>query len=156
MKKTATTFLTVIMMTVWSALSVTAQTHKADDILGTWLNEEATGKIQLYKENGKYFGKIVWLKETNDKETGKPRTDKENPDVKLKSAPLLGIVNMKNFSFDGQEEWSGGTIYDPKNGKTYKCNIKFETPNKLKVRGYIGFSMIGRNTFWTRTVAPQP
>lgn len=138
-----------------TGLSARSQTHKADDILGTWLNEEATGKISLYKENGKYFGKLVWLREPNDKVTGKPRTDIENPDQKLKTVPLIGLVNMKNFSFDGKEEWSGGTIYDPKNGKTYKCYIRFESPNKLKIRGYMGVSLLGRNTYWTRSAAPQ-
>ena len=49
------------------------------------------------------------------------------------------------------EEWSGGTIYDPKNGKTYKCFIRFENQNKLKIRGFIGISVLGRNTYWTRS-----
>jgi uncharacterized protein (DUF2147 family) len=84
-----------------------------------------------------------------------PRTDKENPDAKLKSVPLIGLINMKNFTFDGKDEWSGGTIYDPKNGKTYKCYIRFEGPNKLKIRGYIGISLLGRNTYWTKSIAPQ-
>ncbi|MCX6277826.1 MAG: DUF2147 domain-containing protein [Bacteroidetes bacterium] len=155
MKKRATTLLTIILLAVWSGFSTMAQTHKADDIIGTWLNQEATGKIELFKEKDKYFGKVVWLKEPNDKVTGKPRTDIENPEAKLKSDPLVGMVNMKNFTFDGKEEWSGGTIYDPKNGKTYKCYIRFEAPNKLKVRGFIGVSILGRNTFWTKTTPPQ-
>ena len=155
MKKITSTLFIMLFLTMWSGMTVSAQIHKADDILGTWLNEEATGKIMLFKENGKYFGKLVWLRETTDKITGQPRTDKENPDVKLKTVPLIGMVNMKNFTFDGKEEWSGGTIYDPKNGKTYKCYIQFESPTKLKVRGYIGVSLLGRNTYWTKTTAPQ-
>jgi uncharacterized protein (DUF2147 family) len=132
-----------------------AQVHKADDILGTWLNEEATGKITVYKENGKYFGKIVWLRDPIDPDTGKPKTDKENPEVKLQSRLVVGIVNLSNFTFNGTDEWSGGTIYDPKNGKTYKCYIAFEGPAKLKIRGYIGVSVIGRNTYWTKSTPPQ-
>jgi uncharacterized protein (DUF2147 family) len=155
MRKTTSTFLMILLLTMWSGMTAFAQTHKADDIVGTWLNQEATGKITLYKENGKYFGKLVWLREPNDKVTGLPRTDKENPDEKLKTRPLIGLVNMKDFSFDGKEEWSGGTIYDPKNGKTYKCYIQFESPTKLKVRGYVGVSMLGRNTYWTKSTPPQ-
>ena len=155
MKKTTSAFLLILLVAMWSGVTVSAQTHKADDILGTWLNQEATGKITLYKENGKYFGKLVWLREPNDKTTGKPRTDKENPDGKLKSLPLIGMVNMKNFSFNGKDEWSDGTIYDPKNGKTYKCYIQFENPSKLKVRGYVGVSLLGRNTYWTKSTPPQ-
>ena len=154
MRTKTTTFFLILSMTIWSGIAVMAQTHKAEDILGTWLNQEATGKIELYKENGKICGKLVWLREPNDKITGLPRTDKENPDDKLKSTPLIGLKNMNDFTFDGKEEWSGGTIYDPKNGKTYKCYIRFETPTKLKVRGYVGISLIGRNTYWTKTTPP--
>ncbi|MCK9422256.1 MAG: DUF2147 domain-containing protein [Bacteroidales bacterium] len=141
----------VFLLLVTSAMNGFAQTHKADDILGTWLNQEATGKITIYKEGDKYFGKLVWLRTPLDSITGLPRTDKENPDVKLKTTPLIGLVNLKNFVFNGKNEWSGGTIYDPKNGKTYKCYIQFESTNRLKIRGYIGISLLGRNTFWTKS-----
>ncbi|MEI7500607.1 MAG: DUF2147 domain-containing protein [Bacteroidota bacterium] len=155
MKKITSALVFVILVTLWSGTTASAQSHKGDDILGTWLNQEATGKITLYKENGKYFGKLVWLRTPLDSITGLPRTDKENPDAKLKSTPLIGLVNMKNFNFDGKDEWSGGTIYDPKNGKTYKCYVKFESPTKLKIRGYIGISLLGRNSYWTKSIPPQ-
>jgi uncharacterized protein (DUF2147 family) len=88
-----------------------------------------------------------------DKTTGKPRTDNLNPDPKMKNAPLIGLVVLKDFSYNGEDEWKGGTIYDPKNGKTYSCYVKFDdSPNKLKIRGYIGVSLLGRTTYWTRTV----
>ena len=146
------TLAVVFLLLCTSAFKGSAQIHKSDDILGIWLNQEATGKIQIYKEGDKYFGKLVWLRTPLDSVTGLPRTDKENPDAKLKSNPLIGLVNLKNFVFDGEEEWSGGTIYDPKNGKTYKCYIRFESQNRLKIRGYIGISLLGRNTFWTKSV----
>jgi len=130
---------------------VYAQKHKTDDILGTWLNEERTAKVQVYKEGNKYFGKIVWLKETLDKVTGKPRTDNLNPDEKLKNQPLMGLIMLKNFVFDGDDEWNKGTIYDPKNGKTYSCYMHFETEQILKIRGYIGISWLGRTTNWFKT-----
>ena len=58
---------------------------------------------------------------------------------------------LKNFVFDGDDEWSDGSIYDPKNGKTYKCYIKFDNPQMLKIRGYIGVSLLGRTTHWFKT-----
>jgi uncharacterized protein (DUF2147 family) len=154
MKKITSALLILFTLTLWPGSSLFAQAHKSDDIIGTWLNQEATGKVTLYKEQGKYFGKLVWLREPNDKVTGKPRTDIENPDPKMKTNPLIGMVNMKDFTFDGKNEWSGGTIYDPKNGKTYKCYIQFDSPNKLKIRGYVGVSLLGRNTYWTKTTPP--
>jgi len=154
MKKITTNLLLVLVLILWSGINAFSQVHKADDIIGTWLNEEATGKIQIYKENGKYFGKLVWLKEPNDKVTGLSRTDKENPEPRLRTVPLIGLVNLKNFNFDGKDEWEDGTIYDPKNGKTYKCYIRFEYATRLKIRGYIGFSLLGRNTYWSKTTPP--
>ncbi len=146
-------FILAVATAMLSTAMSFAQSRKADDILGTWLNQEATGKVQIFKENGKYFGKIIWLKEPTDKETGKPRTDIENPDPVLKTTPLIGLVNLKNFIFDGDDEWEDGTIYDPKNGKTYSCYIRFdEKPNTLRIRGYIGISMLGRTTLWTKTI----
>ena len=155
MKKTASFLILFIITASWLGVRIHAQT-KPDDILGAWFNEEKTSKVLIFKEGNKYFAKVAWLKEPNDVKTGKPRTDNLNPDVKLHSAPLLGLVIMKNFVFDGKDEWSDGTIYDPKNGKTYKCYMEFDSPGKLKIRGYVGVSLLGRNTYWTKTVLPQP
>ncbi|MEZ5196333.1 MAG: DUF2147 domain-containing protein [Bacteroidales bacterium] len=128
-----------------------AQDYKTDDILGHWLNEEQDGKVEIYKENGKYYGKLVWLKFPIDEETGKPKLDKHNPDDELKKRPSKGIILMNDFVYDGDGEWDDGEIYDPKSGKTYSCYMKLESMNKLKVRGFIGVSLIGRTTYWTRT-----
>jgi len=130
-----------------------AQKHKASDIVGIWYNEEKTSKVQIYEEGNKFFAKIVWLKEPNDNTTGKPRVDNLNPDVKLQKTPLLGLVILKGFVFDGNDEWNGGTIYDPKNGKTYSSKIHFgDSPSLLKIRGFVGLSLLGRNTYWTKTI----
>ncbi len=123
---------------------------QADVILGKWLNEDRDAHIEIYREAGKYFGKIVWLEEPIDELTGKPKLDDENDDESLRSRPVMGLVILKDFVFDGDEEWEDGTIYDPKNGSTYDCYIRFGDENTLRIRGYIGISLIGRNTYWTR------
>jgi uncharacterized protein (DUF2147 family) len=56
-----------------------------------------------------------------------------------------------DFVYDGEGVWEDGDIYDPKSGKTYSCYMKLQSMDKLKVRGYIGISLIGRTTYWTRT-----
>jgi uncharacterized protein (DUF2147 family) len=58
-------------------------------------------------------------------------------------------VILKNFEFTGKS-WENGTIYDPNNGKTYSCNMKMKSPNELEIRGFIGISILGRTTVWTR------
>jgi uncharacterized protein (DUF2147 family) len=126
---------------------------EADKIQGTWLNEEGTAHVQIFRAvngtfAGKYYGKIVWLKEPN--ENGKPKLDKNNPDESKRSKPLMGLLMLQDFTYDKDEkEWSGGTIYDPKNGKTYSSYMELDGA-KLNVRGYIGISVIGRTTVWTR------
>ena len=56
---------------------------------------------------------------------------------------------IENLKQDGNK-FDSGTIMDPNNGKTYKCHIELTDNNKLKVRGYLGFSVFGRTQFWTR------
>jgi uncharacterized protein (DUF2147 family) len=63
---------------------------------------------------------------------------------------VLGLVNMWGFKYSDNNEWTGGKIYDPKNGKTYSCKISMENNNSINVRGYIGVSLIGRTDKWTR------
>ncbi|RYZ89709.1 MAG: DUF2147 domain-containing protein [Moraxellaceae bacterium] len=117
--------------------------------MGTWLNETGEARIEVYKCNGdKLCGKIVWLKDPL--RDGKPKTDLNNPDEKQRSKPILGMVMMRDFEHDEGNKWDDGTIYDPKNGKTYSCNITMINADKMEVRGYIGFSMIGRTQTWTR------
>ena len=125
---------------------------KADDILGVWLNEDKDAHVQIENVNGSYFGKVIWLKLPIDDETGKPKLDKKNPDDELKKRPVMGLTLLSNFKFDGDDEWEDGEIYDPKSGNTYSCYMVFtdKTKKTLKVRGYIGISLIGRTTYWTK------
>jgi uncharacterized protein (DUF2147 family) len=154
MRKIGSITIIFLALSAWLGVRVNAQ-HKADDVLGYWFNEEKTSKVQIFKEGEKYYAKVVWLKEPYIAGTTKPRVDNLNPDVKLQNVPLMGLVIMKNFVFNGKDEWEDGTIYDPKKGKLYSCYIQFDTPNTLKIRGYIGVSLLGRTTIWTKTVLPQ-
>lgn len=133
-------------------LVVSVYSQPADAILGKWLNEDKDAHVEIYKEDGKYYGKVVWLKDPIDEVTGKPKLDDENSDPVLQKRPIMGLVLLKDFVYDGDGEWEDGTIYDPKNGKTYSCYMRFGDAQTLKIRGYIGISWIGRNTYWTRVM----
>lgn len=150
MKKISLLFIALVGMFTFSANTAMAQ--KADDVLGIWLNADGDAHIQIYQEGEKFFGKIVWMKTPNDPETGKPKTDNLNPDEALQSRPRMGLILLKDFVFD-DDEWEDGTIYDPKSGKTYSCYMEFDDDDnmdKLKIRGYIGVSLLGKTTYWTR------
>jgi len=126
-------------------ISSFAQTVGADAVTGTWLTASGKAKVQIYKEGNKYNGKIVWLKNPTY-DDGKIKVDKNNPDKAKQSAPLLGLNMLNGFVFD-DGEWEDGTIYDPENGKTYSCKIKYRD-GKLDLRGYVGISLIGRTQTW--------
>lgn len=128
------------------ALISSGYAQKADDIVGIWYNQEKTAKVKIFKVGDRYNGKIVWLKEPL--RDGKPKLDRENEDEDLRSRPIMGLEILKDFEFD-EDEWEDGTIYDPKNGETYSCYITKEG-EKLNVRGYVGISLIGRTSVWTK------
>jgi len=139
-------------MMFFPLMQMQAQEVVANDIVGKWLNEDKDAHVEIYIDGGKYFGKIVWLKEPIDPDTGKPKLDKHNPDENLQSRPSLGLLLLKDFVFD-DDEWEDGEIYDPKSGKTYSCYMEFpdeDNLNNLKIRGFIGISLLGRTTYWTR------
>jgi uncharacterized protein (DUF2147 family) len=122
-----------------------------DELLGIWYNEPKTGKIEIYKSGDKYYGKIVWLKEPLD-EKGKEKTDNKNPDESKHNVKVMGLLVLWDFHYDADDKnYQDGKIYDPKEGKTYKCKMSLIDHNNLDVRGYIGFSLIGRTEHWVRT-----
>jgi uncharacterized protein (DUF2147 family) len=132
---------------------INAQDFKADDIIGVWMNEDKDAHVQITRDGDIFNGKVVWLETPIDEETGKPKIDDENEDVSLRNRPVMGLLLLHNFVFDGDDEWEDGKIYDPKNGKTYSCYMEFEDEDDkstLKIRGFIGISLLGRTTYWTK------
>jgi uncharacterized protein (DUF2147 family) len=81
---------------------------------------------------------------------GKTKVDRENPDVSQQSKPILGMIMLWGFKFAKDNLWEDGHIYDPRDGKTYKCKMTLKSADVLDVRGFIGFSLIGKTNTWTR------
>ena len=131
-----------LVVMLFSFQSLLAQKISKDAILGEWLSEKKDGKVLVYKQGEKFFGKIVWGRDGT-------RKDANNPDQKLKDQNIIGSVILKNFDFTGKA-WEEGTVYDPNNGKTYSCTMKMPDANTLSIRGFVGISLLGRSTTWTR------
>lgn len=125
-----------------------------DPLVGTWVTQSGKSRVEITQSKGKYAGTIVWLKTPNypaeDDEAGTPILDRENRDKKKQKRTLKGLTILKNCVQAGKGQWTKGTIYDPDNGKTYKCNLTLKKNGVLNVRGYIGISLIGRTSLWTR------
>ncbi len=139
---------TALLLTLLSAGTVLAN---PDALLGVWKTGEGTGMVQITKRGDKYYGRVVWLKVPTNPD-GSARVDANNPDEKLRSRPLKGLENLRDFKFVGNNRWEEGRIYDPKNGNDYACEIKLIDENTLEVRGYIGVAMFGRTDVWKRQV----
>ena len=122
----------------------------ADDIVGEWVTDSSKSKVKVYESGGKYYGKIVWLKEPIDEETGKPKLNKHHSDPAKQKEPVKGLRILRDLEFDDDCKWDDGYVYDPENGKEYSGHAELINKNKLKLRGYIGISLLGRTTYWRR------
>ncbi len=117
-------------------------------IIGQWetfddISKEKKGVVEIYKLDNLYFAKIVesFVSEAN--------AICETCEGSKKDHPIIGLVIIENIKKEG-DEFNDGTILDPENGKTYKCYLELEGSDKLKVRGYLGISLIGRTQYWKR------
>jgi len=133
-------------------MQVQAQEFKADDVLGNWNTiDDETGRkksiVEIYKEGDKLYGKIIKLFRLPDEDPD-PICDECDEDDPRYNQKVNGMVILKGLEWDG-DEWDDGKILDPKNGKVYSCKLWIEDGD-LQVRGYMGFSLIGRSQTWIR------
>lgn len=135
-------FLSILLLSI--SLSSNSQS-----IFGKWNStNDDTGKvdsvIEIYEKDGKAYAKIIEIKNPE-----RQRAVCDKCSGKNKNIPILGLEILTGLEKDNNE-WSGGKILDPRNGKVYKCYIELVEPNKLKIRGYIGFSLLGKTKYWQR------
>lgn len=141
-------FLILSIVTLIYPLSL-----KADDVAGTWMTiDDETGKarshIEITVENGIATGRIIRILAIKPGEDTDPICTACKGEDNGKK--VVGLTILRNLKQDG-DEWKGGTILDPNNGKTYKCKIKAENGSQtLRVRGFIGFSILGRTQIWKK------
>ena len=149
--------LTTLVALVW-VLSSTYALANGDQIIGSWITPDDKAVVEIYQQNGEYFGKFVSLKEPlypvghESGLDGQVKTDRKNPDATQHEQLIIGLVMLNGMSYVGEKKgkhkWQGGTIYDPSNGKAYKCTIKLSADGTLDLRGYIGISLFGRTQLW--------
>lgn len=131
-----------IAFVLFLGLASLASAQDADRLLGTYYTEGQGGKVVIAKDGEKYKGTLVWTKTVGMKDT-------KNPVESERDKVVAGKVILKDFVYSGNDVWEKGTIYDPESGKTYSCKITLMSDGRLKVRGFIGVSAIGRTSFWT-------
>ena len=133
-----------------AALAALAAAAADPGIVGRWRTvDDKTGKpraiVAIWEHNGQYFGKV----EANlDPKNARERCDLCKDE--RKNQPMIGLVILRSLKRTG-DEYGGGDILDPDNGTVYRCKARLtEGGKKLIVRGYIGFSLLGRSQTWTR------
>lgn len=118
------------------------------DVEGRWLTQEGDGWITIHIVGDSLTGTIAGSPDPKQRE--EREFDDRNPDPNLRTRRLDGLTIMTGFEYDGDGRWSGGMVYDPNSGKTYKCTVTQLDANTLKIRGFIGISLFGRSETWTR------
>lgn len=121
---------------------LSSQIFAADSVEGEWINDDKSVRIKLSVTNGKLSGAISHVK---DPARAK---DTRNPNAAKRGRNLVGLKTLNGFT-KKDNIWQGGTIYDSSNGKIYKGKVWTQN-GKLIMRGYVGVSLMGRTTNWTR------
>ena len=135
MKNFKLPLITLIIYTLFSFKNV--PTEESEKIVGVWFTENNSSKIQIYKTDNQYFGKIIWLA---------PKSEKED----LKVKPTLGYQIFKKFVYEGKNLWSGGQVSDPRSGMTVSGKMTLKDDKTLSVRGYVGTPMFGKTVVLKR------
>ncbi len=135
--------LTLFFMTLVSF------TFAQNSYVGTWKTiddntNEAKSYLEIYEEDGKLYGKVIEILDADKKGSVCEKCTGDKKDQ-----PIEGLVILENLKPKG-DYYTGGTITDPENGKSYKCYIELKGQDKLKVRGYIGVAALGRTQYWYR------
>jgi uncharacterized protein (DUF2147 family) len=120
--------------------------------VGKWYAEGGAAVVEIGSCGDALCGRVVWLRSPLD-EDGCELRDKSNPDPSLRNRRVVGLQILDGLVASDQNRavsWTGGTIYDPVSGNSYRCRLELDGHDRLQLRGYIGIPLIGRTATWTR------
>ncbi|RXK81249.1 DUF2147 domain-containing protein [Filimonas effusa] len=117
-------------------------------IVGIWESDKKDVRMEIYKENGKYLGKYLWGAQIVESDGVTSKKDVKNPDTKLRSRNLIGIVSLTGLNWNG-EEYVDGKIYNAPSGDYYNCKAWIKD-GKMFLRGYMGVSLLGKTASFHR------
>lgn len=139
----------VVAAAVLLSSSLIAGAQAAMPAAGTWLSADGGTKVRVSEcGDNKLCGKVVWLNEPIDRETGKPKTDKRNADPAKRSRPLIGVPVVNGMAPTGDNKWSG-KIYNADDGKTYDAHVTLVSDNAMQVQGCV-LGILCKSQTWKR------
>jgi len=144
--------LVLVALTIGHPTVVSAGSASANlTPIGVWATDDGESRIQIEECGNELCGKIIWLKDPFEK-NGTDAVDSENPDPRLRTRKLIGLTILGGFIPDRRDPnlLGNGWIYDPDSGKTYSSNLRLDSPESLRVRGYIGLPIFGASRIWSR------
>lgn len=135
----------LFLLTAFFCASISAAAEGITDYYGLWWNEDRSGIFELQAADGNSIEGITRWGKGQDK-------DVNNPDPALRTRDLKGISFLYGFEYVAKKNrWKDGKVYDPGNGKTYSAKMELEDGGTtLKMRGYIGISLLGRTARFER------
>jgi uncharacterized protein (DUF2147 family) len=136
----------LLMGCLWSIHLFPQTPPPAEAILGEWLSPARNSRIRIFRQADTFRGKLVWG-------TGGPAKDEKNPNPALRNQEVIGLIILDGFVYK-EGIWQQGSIYDPREGKTYACKLSLPSPDQLNIRGFIGISLFGRTEIWTKVNQP--
>jgi len=132
--------IAIVLMIAFTSV-VKAQTGE-NAIVGKWESDKKDVRLEFFKSGNEYQAKLLWGNKIVERDGRTSKKDAKNPDEKLRSRNIIGIISVTGLKWDG-EEYTDGHIYNPPSGDTYKCKVWIKA-GKLSLRGFMGFSMLGQ------------
>jgi uncharacterized protein (DUF2147 family) len=128
-------------------LLIAGRAFAATSIEGEWLTPTGGSKVRIGacpNQPDLMCGVVSWLPaaHANDRDT-------KNPDAALRNRPILGVTTVSGFKQAGPGRWTGGKLYDPSTGKSYKGKISTNPDGTLKVEGCV--LMVCQAQTWKRS-----
>ena len=140
MKRALTCLLILLPFTILSGQSVHGK-WITYDIFNSSVEEAV---VEIYEVDGGLYVRIDSIIPKEHRNDLCRRCDGS-----LKDQPIQGLEILKGARFE-DGIWQGAKILNAKNGRRYGCHITPTKGDTLKVRGFIGYPIFGKNLYWTR------
>jgi uncharacterized protein (DUF2147 family) len=136
--------------TAAALFGVSLGTSLAADPQGTWHTEDGKATVRIAACGPALCGTVIALKEANDPDTGKPKTDKNNADAGLRNRPMIGVPIVLSMKPSGTANKWSGQVYNAEDGKTYSGSLTLQDANTIKLEGCILGGLVCKASTWTR------
>lgn len=132
-----------IAIALMLAFTATGKAQTGENaIIGTWESDKKDVRLEFFKSGNEYQARLLWGNQIVESDGKTSKKDTKNPDRNLCSRNIIGITSVTGLKWDN-DEYTGGKIYNPPSGDTYKCKVWIKD-GKLNLRGYLGFSLLGQ------------